>query len=307
MIRFDSLPQKLRSAACLAAALLVWPCLILAEASEERTLTLQDNLYDRPLTSVMVNGASSVAILDTGATIALIDEDLLGFDETSAKTGEEAEILGIGGKRIYPIMQVESLAVGSERWAGLRVAVNTANRFPVERTVLPISIFDARVVDFDFRKDRLHLYDSRPRRVREADKSVVRYKDVQGLIFIPIRINGVRGKALIDTGADMSFVNPAYAHLAKASIDFDETKRIRGSDLSTSNASVYAFRSLRFGDNEITRFKLPVLKTELFAELGFGDEPLMVMGMDILKQFRLQVDRERGRVSFVLPQDRNQG
>lgn len=275
-----------------------------AAANEERTLELHESAARHPYTTVMINGESATALLDTGATIALIDRRLVDIEFDAAAPLDEARILGIGGKRKYPVTQLDNLSAGSERWTDIRVAVNTESQFPVHRTIMPVSIFDTRVVDFDFANHQVHLYDGRPKRVRRAHKSWLNYQNVNDLIFVTVRINGVYGKALVDTGADVSFVNERFAHDTRAVLDEVRTQLIRGSDLSNNRASVYTFRHMRFADNEINRITLPVLDTELFEELGFADQPMMVMGMDLLRQFRLQIDRERERVYFVLPMDR---
>ena len=38
-----------------------------------------------------------------------------------------------------------------------------------------------------------------------------------------------------------------------------------------------------------------------FDHLGYGDEPMMIIGMDLLQHMRLQVDRDRQRLTFIVP------
>lgn len=274
-----------------------------ASATEKRSLVLNETDSYRPFTDVVINGVETSALLDTGATIPLIGDSFLDYDPAENPAEEsgagEARILGIGGQKLYPITQLPQLSAGDENWSNLRVAVNTENRYPIQNSVLPISIFQSRVVDFDFGNGRVHLYDGKPKRVRQAREASVPYQDVNSLIFVAIRINGARGRALIDTGADISFLNPAFAARSGAILDEQRTAVLRGSDLATNRASIYRFRRVVFAENEINRITFPVLDTDLFAELGFKDEPMMVLGMDLLQHFRLQVDRERQRIHFV--------
>ncbi len=270
-----------------------------ANATEERTLVLNYSQTVQPFTDVVINGEATSALLDTGATIPLIGDRFINIDPRADPDETEARILGIGGQRFFPIARLPNLSAGSENWTDLRVAVNTENRYPIQKSVLPISIFETRVVDFDFGNNRVHLYDGRPKRVRRSRQDSVPYQDINDLIFVPIKINGVRGQALIDTGAVISFLNPAFAEQSNARLDEDRTALLRGSDLTRNHASIYGFRRLAFAGNEITRITLPVLDTEMFAELGFDDEPMMILGMDLLQHFRLQVDRERQRIHFV--------
>lgn len=268
-------------------------------ATERETLALQKNDRDWPITTISINGQPTPALLDTGATIALINDEHMAFDPALSPTFHETRVLGIGGQRMFPVTELQSLAAGTQSWENLLVAVNTENRFPIEQNILPVSMFERSIVDFDFRNSRVELYNGHPKFVRGARRSALGYSDINGLIFITIRINGVRGKALIDTGADVSFVNEAYAVRAKGVPHIDEQKEIRGSDLERNRVRIYKFRNLKFGNNQISKFGIPVLETDLFQELGFDDGPMMVIGMDLLKHFRLQVDLDRKRLTFL--------
>lgn len=270
-----------------------------AQANEKEALALQQNDRNWPITTIRINGQPTPALLDTGATIALINDDHLVFDPMQIQTQPQTRVLGIGGQRLFPVAELSTLAAGAHSWQNVRVAVNTEERFPVQQNILPVSIFEASVVDFDFPNARVRVYEGHPKFVRGARRSALGYADVDGLIFIPIRINGVRGKALIDTGADVSFVNTAYARRAKGVPAVDESKDIRGSDLQRNTAKIYTFRRLQFGDNHISKFGIPVLETDLFRDLGFEEEPMMVLGMDVLRHFRLQVDLNRKRLTFL--------
>ena len=289
----------------IAVMLGLWACMAAtAYATEERTLVLQQSLKKRPYTVITINGTETSALLDTAATIALIDNEFVMPDETGGYGIEQARIIGLGGKREFPIANLDSLRAGTETWSDLRVAVDTESRFPIRRSVLPISIFETNIVDFDFINRRVHLYDGRPKRVTGGTKSTMKYKNVDNLIFLPIEMNGVRGKALIDTGADLSFVNQRFADVANAKLDEERAKILQGIDLAKNWASIHQFRRLEFGDHFFKRLTLPVVRTDLFTELGFDeDEPMMVMGMDLLAHFRMQVDRKRSRVTFVLAPD----
>ncbi len=273
-----------------------------AEAAERRSLVLNATDSYRPFTDVTINGVETSALLDTGATIPLIGDKFLEFepvtDSALVTDDTAARILGIGGHKFYPVSRLPKLSAGDENWTDLRVAVNTENRYPIQKSVLPISIFETRVVDFDFGNRRVYLYDGKPKRVRRARRASVPYQDVNSLLIVPIRINGVSGRALIDTGAEISFLNPAFANQSRATLDEERTALLRGSDMTNNRASIYRFRRIVIAENEITRITLPVFDTELFAELGFGDEPMMILGMDLLQHFRLQVDREQRRVHF---------
>lgn len=289
-----------RISALFLASVLI--CSTAVQASQQRPLVLELNGQHKPLTEVTVNGVQTSALIDTGATIALINDQLVPSIPDNLLPSQHLEILGIGGARNYPAIELSNLSVGNVSWRDLPVALNTLDRFPVEDSVLPISLFTQTIVDFDFRNDQILLYDGRPKRVRRSRTSSVRYHDQHRLIFIDVKINGARGKALIDTGADISFVNQAFAEQSRAKLLTEDTKLIRGSDLNKHIASMYAFRDFEFANNRVARPKFPVLETDLFDHLGFAEQPMMIIGMDILQHCRMQVDRKRRRVTFVVPE-----
>ena len=267
-------------------------------ATERETFELQQNDRKWPITTVTINGQATPALLDTGATIALVDDDLLSFQVTG-DDALETRVLGIGGQRLFPVTEIASLKAGAQSWYGLRVAVNTKDEFPVQQTILPTSMFQNSIIDFDFKNAKVELYNGYPKFVPDARRSAISYMAHEGLIFIPVRINGVRGKALIDTGASISFVNPRFAERARGVRLFEKEQDLKGSDLERNRVQIHRLRRLQFGENHVSKFDIPVLQTELFSTLGFGDEPMMVMGMDLLEHFRVQLDQKRERIVLL--------
>lgn len=263
-----------------------------ASATERETLSLQENAENWPITLISVNGQTTTALLDTGATIAMIDDDLFASDAIDSSM-PETRLLGIGGQRLVPVTRISSLKAGTQAWYGLRVAVNTEDEFPLQQNILPTSIFQSDVVDFDFPNGRVELYDGRPQRIRGTHRNAIEYLPHEGLILIDIRINGAPGKALIDTGASVSFLNPHFIDRAGGVRRIEDEQDLFGSDLERNPVKIYRFRDLRFGSHRVSQFDIPVLETEMFAELGLGDEPVMVVGMDLLEHFRVQIDQKR--------------
>lgn len=278
-----------------------------ATATETRSLTLNGSGIPQPVTDVVINGVQTSALLDTGATIPLIGaryfQSQVRPTHSEMNEQSEARIVGIGGQKLYPISRLPVLSVGDATWTNLRVAVNPENRFPVQKSILPISLFETRIVDFDFANERVHFYDGKPKRVRRTQRASVSYLDVNQLIFIPVKVNGVRGHALIDTGADVSFMNPAFADQSRAKLNEARTAILKGSDLTRNRAEIFDVRRIVFAKHEFNDVFVPVIETELFAGLGFGDQPMMVFGMDLLQHFRVQVDRDRQKVYFTQSND----
>ena len=295
----DSLFKRVSKAARIALFAFCYAAgLNSAQATERQALTLLESDQNRPITEIIINGQSSQALLDTGATVTLIQDELLATDlviTQNATTG----VRGVGGHRALPVTTIESLKVGPQTWSNLRAVVNSADDFPIEENILPVALLDGAIVDFDFRNASVQMYDGYPKMVRGAVRNTIRYFTHEGLIFIPVEIDGVRGNALIDTGSTVTFINAHFSAQARGLKRADEPQEIRGSDLKRNEMRIFGFEEMRLGNKRIANFSIPVLDTQLFTSLGFEDAPMMVIGMDLLSHYRLQIDRKRERIVLL--------
>ena len=75
-----------------------------------------------------------------------------------------------------------------------------------------------------------------------------------------------------------------------------------GGDQSLRVASA---KVVMIGDYRIAKVDILVTDPPLFDYLGIGEEPAMVLGLDLLSTFRMQIDRRRGRLLLSLPEAKN--
>jgi len=295
----DSLFNKLSKAT--QGAVLALCCIAgsySAQATERQALTLLESHQNRPITEIIINGQSSQALLDTGATVTLIQDELLETDTVFAQNAT-ISVRGLGGHRALPITHVEALQAGTQTWFNLRAVVNSADDFPIEQNILPVALLDGAIVDFDFRNASVQMYDGYPKMVAGAVRNKIKYFTHKGLIFIPVEIDGVRGNALIDTGSTVTFINAHFSEQARGLKRVGETQEIQGSDLKRNELRIFGFEEMQLGNKRIKNFSIPVLETELFTSLGFQDAPMMVIGMDLLSNYRMQIDRKRERIILL--------
>ena len=160
------------------------------------------------------------------------------------------------------------------------------------RNVLPMNALTGDVVDFDFDKGHVTAYDRRPEgRMREilCKRPLV---ERDGLYFVQVSINGRRGLALIDTGSTITYMNSAFAAHAGTRTNEEETQRLLG--VTGGDYDMHVARVSRFelDDVDMAGFNMVVSDPALFDYLGMADEPVMILGMDFLSQFRVQIDRK---------------
>jgi predicted aspartyl protease len=122
-----------------------------------------------------------------------------------------------------------------------------------------------------------------------------------GLIFVGVRINGEKGRALIDTGSNLSYVNSAFARLAGMGRNEQRTKVLLGATGDSAPVWIGRAREIKLGGFSVDRFNVLVSDPVLLDEIGLRDEPVMVIGLDVLTQFRVQIDRKRQRFVLAMP------
>jgi hypothetical protein len=107
-------------------------------------------------------------------------------------------------------------------------------------------------------------------------------------------MNGVTGLALIDTGSSISYVNSRFADDAGAKPNIEKTQILQGVSGKGIPVRVATARKFTLGAHRVSGPDLIVADPPLFAHLGLAEEPAMVLGLDYLSIFRVQLDRRRG-------------
>ncbi len=253
---------------------------------------------------VTVMGQPARATVDTGATYAMIDDRLL--PPPAAGIDQRIEIVGVDGMREYQTIELASVKVGDIELGPMGAAINDNIAFPGDRTVLPAAAFEGRVLDFDFIEGQLSVHNGAPEAERGAYICRMDYQLIRGLPFLQARINKAKVLILIDTGATVSFINEPLSDAARTRVDEELTKVIFGAGGDPDKGSVHIAKDLILGKHKISRFKAISSESPIFAHLGIADQPVMVMGTDLLKHFRLQFDRHNQTVQFERPMSRQE-
>ena len=235
------------------------------------------------------------AIIDTAATIAMIDASAAARAGIDAPPPDEIKmpVYGLLGLREFPVVSIGNLSREGVRVFEIGAAYNNREQMPGGPLVIPATSFGGDVLDFDFLNGRLSIYDGRPQsNGRSSGKGKLTIEN--GLIFAEVKVNGVKGKALIDTGSPFSFINSQMAQAAKARPDEEKTRSLQGATGGTLSVSVASVKRLSVARFNISRLNMIVADPAMFHDLGLNDEPAMLLGLDLLSHFRVQIDRARG-------------
>lgn len=119
------------------------------------------------------------------------------------------------------------------------------------------------------------------------------------LVSIAVHANGLRGRAIVDTGAETTIINRAMAVSARAGFLSDGKREMEVSSPSglSAPASVMSLPRLEFAGVGLQN--VPVLAGDyhVFDVWGVRDQPAMLMGVDILGLFhRVSIDMRRAEL-----------
>ena len=275
-----------------------------AQASERLVIPFELNEYDHMVVRLEVNGDDgATGIIDTAATFPMINRRTARLAQLPEleENPPMINVLGLTGQELFPVVELDSLQVGNVMKTNLEVALNVNMNVTGAQNVLPANAFDGDVIDFDFENQRVMVYDGRPDRSRRMVPSSLRYADESGLVFVNVRINGRKGRALIDTGSSVTFINSRFAESSMTKTNAEKTKILQGATGEDSSLRIATVNSFVIGEFRVSGADVLVSDPPLFEYLGLNDEPTMVLGVDLLSSFRLQIDRRRNRVILSKP------
>ncbi|MBY9066296.1 retropepsin-like domain-containing protein [Hyphomonas sp. WL0036] len=244
---------------------------------------------------VSVNDAPAIdAIIDTAATAAMIHQSVA--DEagigTPVATAGLVPVFGLLGEREFPLIEIGHVSVGTVRLNKLAAAYNDREQMPGAPLVIPAAAFGSDVLDFDFPSARFSAYDGRP----EGDHGNSGRGNLiveNGLFFTEVRVNGVRGRALIDTGSPFTFINSEMAKASGAKPEDELTQQLIGATGGRLEVSISSVKRLSVAKFSVSKLNMIVVDPPLFEDLGLAGEPAMLIGLDLLSMFRVQIDIRR--------------
>lgn len=294
--------SRLGAAALLAAALV----LPVGASAGRLSFPLTVNREGYFVTPVRLNdSAEIVGIIDTAATLTMVEAraaQAAGIAQ-AAISEQTVAVFGLLGERHYHTIRIPALQAGSTSLSHVPAAYNDRETMPGGKIVIPATAFGGEVLDFDFPERRFTVYDGRPQNSNQQAISRSRLTIEDGLFFTEITINGVKAKALIDTGSPFTLINRNLAAAAGLRSDDDKTQRLRGATGGALNAEVATAKRMTLTRYTIRQLDLIVADPALFDDLGLSGEPVMLLGLDLLSMFRVQIDRRRGQLVLALPNE----
>ena len=269
------------------------------------------DISNRLTTAVLINGAGPYHFLvDTGAERTLIADDLavrLGLPR-----GQKVMVEGIIRGEPTDLVNIASLQMGRLVCPRLDVPVLPRSMLNVDG-YLGLDVLDQRRVVLDFRARTITV--AKPQGFfsalfEHADEAVVHTMGSSGrLRATDCFVNGVRASAFIDTGAEVSIMNPAlYDALVRRASRRQVVHGpvgiygVTGGSMTGLDTNV---DHIQLGELNLTYMTLVVAGLDVFDVWGLKQQPALLFGMDCLRRFaRVSIDYGRKELRFELASTR---
>lgn len=258
---------------------------------------VQVKFNDKPATMVVDTGAERTILTDTAVTRLRLRRDLRHAGNT----------VGIGGASASYQAALDDFALGVFPLPVETVAVGTFALPDIGETtpdgLLGADILLAFDLDIDLPDHTLTVYRARPCTDSRPPWSFP-YHTVDGVtlwrdrLMLPLTINDVVGKAILDTGAQRTVVRPDFAGRAGVSGDAlskDPSSTMRGASREQATFRLHRFDAVRIGNELEHNVPLPVV------QLPNAQEDALIGG-DFLHGRRIWVSSASRQVFFTDPQ-----
>jgi clan AA aspartic protease (TIGR02281 family) len=278
-----------------------------AEACRVERLTSVPIRHSRGLwvAEAQVNGKPVVLMLDTGATnVSLLPEAVkrLGVREDS---GSRYTVMTGSGPVFRRALEIDELRLGGETVKRLAFPELEGAHW-AERGydgILGMSVFARYDVEIDFPGQALNLYRRRycpsgapPWQGGGLALPIVAGGRSGGSPVVPAALDGRAAKALLDTGATLTIVDNALARRVGGGAEVTGGRTTI--DVDTVGDTRATFQRRRF--QQLTLAGANIREPLLWVG-ALGNEPDLLLGLDLLGRMRIWISNGSNRVYLGVP------
>jgi predicted aspartyl protease len=257
----------------------------IVEANEPRYVapTTRDRI-GRVWVPVQVDGKGPFRlVLDTGALNSALTEQTalkLGMPQG---TGKRVLVRGSTGSAVTPAIAAATLTVG-DLVLRTQLLPIVPHAFGGAEGLLGVEGMGNQRIEIDFRRDRIHIARSRNHRAAPGFSTVRFLPDPMNLLVVPVQIGKLRVRAIIDTGAHTSVGNLALQKLLQRRGDRERIgdTEIHGATGAVQIGTMSRLPQLRLGELVIQDMQATFADLYLFHTWQLGDQPALLIGMDVL-------------------------
>jgi predicted aspartyl protease len=283
------------------------PRALLPPATIDDTLAITGEDIDarrlgtRMTVDVKVNGAGPYRfVVDSGADTSVVGQGIasaLGLPAT-----EPVLLNGITGSAMVARVKVDALQVGTQTVTDLEVPALAERYLGAQGMIGLDALVEQRLV-MDFEKRTITIDDARRAPPRYANEIVVTARRRRGqLILTQARANGHSVDAVIDTGSEVTIGNMALRDaLMRRGSGALTTTVITGVTGVDAVVQLAVVPQLKLGPIVLQNVPIAFADVPPFAVFGLSDRPALLLGTDLMANFRkVSLDFRARKVRFQL-------
>src|SRR3984885_8088949 len=253
-----------------------------------------------------VNGKGPFAfILDTGADGSTLYQWFA--EKEHLPKGKVRDVYGQTGSVSSPTYSLKTLSVDGRAIHNI-VADGLPNRHDAGRQAgvagndlmdgtITIFVFPCRTVEIRPKPVDVHA-------IVPSDSVVVQGGSVTDgtQLTLPVTVGSVEGTAYLDTGSRDTRISPSFAaaaHIDPSSPAFRDADLIFGIKSKGTVSRKGPIGPVRFAGIKVTQAEARVIDLPVFGTFRRGGPPAMILGMDLMKGYRLVYDHEAKRFWFT--------
>jgi predicted aspartyl protease len=252
---------------------------------------------NRILARVMVNGRGPYRFMvDTGANHTALAASMLSVLGISVDGKRTITVLGINGSVAAPSVHLDSLDAGGLHLRNLQVPVLAGPLLADIDGILGIDGLENKTMTANFLHDRFVVTGSLGG-IPIGDVVISGRLISHHLLEVDCRVNGVKAKAVIDTGSARTLGNwtllRALAQKSGASASSIPTSVVDATQ-ALQQAVIEPVSSMQIDAATIHNLYMTFGAFRVFQTWGLEDQPAVLMGMDLLGSFaEISIDYRR--------------
>ena len=257
---------------------------IVVEAPEPRYAapTLRDRI-GRVWAPVVINGRGPYRlVLDTGATRSAVIQQVVNNLGIPVAQLASVRVTGVTGSALVPSVPVDSMQVGDLFMDSTSLPV-VADVFGGAQGVLGTEGLSDKRILIDFGHDRVSIMRSRGPLDRRGFETLPLRQLRDHLLALEVRVGGIRTKAIVDTGAQVSIGNTALrTALARRGMRDVTKEEIEGVTLDVAYGDMMRAPQIEVGALRFNGVYVTYGDMYIFDRWKLMNEPTLVLGMDVL-------------------------
>jgi predicted aspartyl protease len=241
-------------------------------------------------------------IVDTGSQRTVISRELATTLALVPDT--QVSVLSLTGFSNVDTVTVPNLSFGSSRIKGVKAPVFGGEALGAAGLIGLDGLHRKRLI-LDFQNKRMDIGPSSKHSLSDTDAIIVEARSRLGqLILVDSKADGEKVHVILDTGTSSSIGNAALLRkLISRRRDAFAAPVMITSVTGGQLAGQWGYiRNISLGRVSMRNVAVVFTDTTLFSELGLGDKPALLLGVDVLRNFRrVAIDFGRKQVDFILP------